>query len=76
LPRTELARYSRTRGRETETLLIAEDFFDGSPWMQYATIGHELTHLWQNNNIGFIHLYLRPSYPVEDQPLERHAESE
>jgi RHS repeat-associated protein len=75
LPRTELARYSRTRGRETESLLVAENFFDGSPWLQLSSIGHELTHLWQNNNIGFIHLDLGQDYPVELQPLEIHAES-
>jgi len=56
LPPTELARYSRIRGRES--LLIGEGFFDDDPWNQYATIGHELTHLWQNNNMGFIHLPL------------------
>jgi len=38
-------------------------------------MGHELTHLWQNNNIGFIHLTLGPNYSVRDQPLEHHAES-
>jgi RHS repeat-associated protein len=75
LPPTELARYSRTRGRETETLLVAEDFFDGSPWLQLSSMGHELTHLWQNNNIGFIKLDLGPNYPNRDQPMEIHAES-
>jgi|RhiMetdeSRZDD1v2_1073273.scaffolds.fasta_scaffold2956635_1 hypothetical protein len=43
--------------------------------MQYATIGHELTHLWQNNNIGLVHLDLGPNFPIRDQPMERHAES-
>jgi hypothetical protein len=38
-------------------------------------MGHERTHLWQNNNIGFIKLDLGSDYPVRDQPLEHHAES-
>jgi RHS repeat-associated protein len=75
LPRTEIARYSRTGDRATDTVLLAENFFDRDLWTQLATMGHELTHLWQNNNMGFIHLELGPNYPVKDQPLEIHAES-
>jgi hypothetical protein len=49
--------------------------FDLDQWEQLATMGYELTHLWQNNNIGFIYLDLGPNYPDWLQPLERHAES-
>ena len=54
---------------------MLEGFFDDGPLEPVRDHWHELTHLGQTNNIGFIHLNLGPNYPLRDQPMERHAES-
>jgi len=67
---SDLALYNSKGGRDA--LLLAEGFFEQSSWDQHATMGHELTHLWQNIHMGFVHV---PGLPLQDQPLEVHAES-